>query len=235
MYPQPPGQGYAPPPPPLRPVRGVAIFAAVALVCHSAVGIVAAVIDLWYAGLVDRMIADIDSVPEAEISTGDLVYGLSGVAETVVYVVTVVAFLVWLFRVRANAELLSPGGHRRSAPWLIFGWAVPIIAFWFPKQIVDDIWHASARTGGSKGLINAWWAAWLVGSTVSNVAGRLLFNAEELDSLAAAARFDVVSIALMLVAAALAIGVVRRITDVQEQQRSFPAPMAGVPGGYPAY
>ncbi|MFB4277334.1 MULTISPECIES: DUF4328 domain-containing protein [unclassified Nonomuraea] len=100
---------------------------------------------------------------------------------------------------------------------------------------MDDIWSASTRTGGSTGLINAWWAAWLVGSTVSNVAGRLLFNAEELDSLAAAARFDVVSIALMLVAAVLAIGVVRRITDVQEQQRSLPAPVPGVPGGYPAY
>ncbi|WP_435875703.1 DUF4328 domain-containing protein [Nonomuraea jabiensis] len=83
--------------------------------------------------------------PATEIDRGDLVYGLSGILETVVYVVAIVAFLVWLFRVRANAEILSPGGHRRGQPWLIFGWVVPIINFWFPKQIVDDIWSASSR------------------------------------------------------------------------------------------
>ncbi|MFC4112487.1 DUF4328 domain-containing protein [Nonomuraea zeae] len=235
MYPPPSGYP-APPPPPLQPVRGVALFAVAALICDSAVGVVAAVIDLWYAGMVDRMIVDPYSVPDSEITTGDLVYGLSGIVETVVYVVAVVAFLVWLYRVRANAEILSPGGHRRGRPWLIIGWVVPIINFWFPKQIVDDIWYASTRAGQesapSRGLINVWWAAWLIASLVSNLAGRLLFGAEELDSLAAAARFDVVSITLMLVAALLAIGVIRKISDAQEQH--LPAPAAFAPG-YPAY
>lgn len=247
MYPPPPSYpGYPPPQMPLRPVRGVAIFAVVALVCDSLIGIVAAVIDLWYASLVDRMIADVDSVPEAEIDTGDLVYGLSGILETVVYVVAIVAFLVWLFRVRANAEILAPGGHRRGQPWLIFGWVVPIVSFWFPKQIVDDIWSASSRVPSPpRGLFNAWWAAWLIGTWVANVAGRLLFNADELEPLAAAARFDVVGIALMLIAAVLAIGVIRKITEAQEEHRSAAGmPSAGMPlggmapgasGGYPGH
>ncbi len=228
---------------PLRPVRGVAVFAVVALVCDSLTGIVAAVIDLWYASLVDRMIADVDSVPEAEINKGDLVYGLSGILEMVVYVVAIVAFLVWLFRVRANAEILSPGGHRRGQPWLIFGWVVPIINFWFPKQIVDDIWSASSRVPSPpRGLFNAWWAAWLIGTWVTNAASRLLFNADELEPLAAAARFDVVSIVLMLIAAVLAIGVIRKISEAQEEHRSAAAAMPpagmepGALGGYhPGY
>ncbi|MFC5830334.1 DUF4328 domain-containing protein [Nonomuraea insulae] len=243
MYPPPSGpgyQGYPPPPPPrLRPVRGLAVFAIAALVCDSAIGLIAAGIDLWYAGLVDRIAADVTAVPESEINTGDLVYGLSGILEFAVYVLVIVAFLVWLFRVRANAEILSPGGHRRGKPWVFFGWLVPIIAFWFPKQIVDDIWYASARAGHaaappSKGLIDAWWAAWLVASLVSNLAGRILFSADDLDTIAAAARFDVVSIALLVVAAVLAIGVIRKITDAQEQQRN-PDLTPGVPTGYPAY
>lgn len=86
----------------------------------------------------------------------------------------------------------------------------------------------------SKGLIDAWWAAWLVASLVSNLAGRILFNADDLDTMAAAARFDVVSIVLLLVAAVLAIGVIRKITDAQEQQR-HPDFTPGVPTGYPAY
>ncbi len=245
MYPPPlPYPGYPPPATPLRPVRGVAIFAVVALVCDSLIGIVAAVIDLWYASLVDRMIVNLDSVSEAEIDTGDFVYGLSGALQAVVYIVAVVAFLVWLFRVRANAEILSPGGHRRSRPWLIFGWMVPIINFWFPKQIVDDIWYASSRAPSpSRGLFNAWWAAWLIGTWVTNTAVRLLFKSDGLESLATAARFDVVSIVLMLIAAVLAIGVIRKITEAQEEHRSATA--AGMPpggmalgapgGGHPRY
>ncbi|WP_170223244.1 DUF4328 domain-containing protein [Nonomuraea turkmeniaca] len=189
--------------------------------CDSLVGIVVAVIDLWYAALVDRMIAAPDSVSDEEVTAGDLIYGLSGILETVVYVVVIVAFLVWLFRVRANAEILVPDGHRRATPWLIFGWFVPIVSFWFPKQIVDDIWDASARSySAPKGVFHAWWAAWLSGTLVANVGSRLLFDAEELDEIAAAARFDVVSVSLMLVAAVLAIVVIRKITDAQENLRS---------------
>ncbi|GAA4980198.1 hypothetical protein HD597_011865 [Nonomuraea thailandensis] len=230
-----PPQAYAPPPPPLRPVRGVALFAIVALVCDSVVGLFSAGIGLWYGAFVDRMIADLDSVSDSEIDTADLVYGLSGIAEFGVYVVAVVAFLVWLSRVRANAELLSPGGHRRTRPWVIFGWVVPIINFWYPKQIVDDIWYASQPGSPSRGLINAWWAAWLVGSLVSNFAGRLLFAADDLETLAGAARFDVVSIGLLLVAAVLAIGVIRKISNAQERHLQAPAPMPDARGGYPAY
>ncbi|WP_235854659.1 DUF4328 domain-containing protein [Nonomuraea aridisoli] len=67
-------------------------------------------------------------------------------------------------------------------------------------------------------MINAWWAAWLLAAYISNIAGRLLFRAEEPEALAAASRFDVVSIGLTMIAAVLAIAVIRKITDAQEQQ-----------------
>ncbi|MBB5783519.1 DUF4328 domain-containing protein [Nonomuraea jabiensis] len=97
---------------------------------------------------------------------------------------------------------------------------------------MDDIWSASSRVPSPpRGLFHAWWAAWLIGTWVTNAAGRLLFNADELEPLAAAARFDVVSIALMLIAAVLAIGVIRKITEAQEEHRS--AATAGMPFGGP--
>ncbi|MEW9556077.1 DUF4328 domain-containing protein [Nonomuraea sp. NPDC050783] len=208
-----------------------------ALVADSLVGVVAGAIDLWYANLVERVLADADSVSEAETNTGDLVYGLSGILETVTYLVAIVAFLTWLFRVRANAETLSPHGHRRSRVWVILGWIVPIVSLWFPKQIVDDVWDASNRDPSPpKGLFHAWWAAWLVGAWVSNIASRVLFNAEEPAELVTAARFDLVSIVLMLVAAVLAILVVRRISDAQEARLAEAAgafPHSPAPTGYP--
>ncbi|WP_165977971.1 DUF4328 domain-containing protein [Nonomuraea diastatica] len=184
-------------------------------------------IDLWYAAFIDRVISDIGSASESEKMTADLVYALSGILWVAVYLVSIAGFLVWLFRVRANAESLAPDGHRHTRPWLIFGWVVPIISFWFPKQIVDDIWHASARDGEQASpqvLIDVWWAAWVAGSLVANVAARLLatalFAGDDLESVAFAARFDLVGIALMLVAAVLAICVILKITKAQEHHRA---------------
>ncbi|MEV4837003.1 hypothetical protein AB0K05_20915 [Nonomuraea sp. NPDC049486] len=58
-----------------------------------------------------------------------------------------------------------------------------------------------------------------MGNWVALVAGRLFFNAEELESMASAARFDVLSCALMLVAAVPAALVVLRISNAQEARR----------------
>lgn len=221
---------------PIRPLQGLAVFAVVALIGNAVIQIVAAVVDLWYASLVDRMVADPDSVTAAEIDTGDLVWGLSGIAETALFLVAIVAFLVWLFRVRANAEVLAPGHHRRGKPWLIFGWVVPIVNLWFPKQIVDDIWSASSRVARSpRGLFHAWWAAWLIGVWGARVASRLLLRADDLQTIADAARFDAISNVLMLIAAVLAIGIIRKITTAQEGHRSAAAgmPLDGMAAGAP--
>lgn len=74
--------------------------------------------------------------------------------------VTAVLFCVWLFQARRNAERIADRAHRWSRPWVIFGWVVPIVSLWVPKQIVDDVWSASAgggdvpRTGGMS--VGAW-------------------------------------------------------------------------------
>jgi hypothetical protein len=85
-------------------------------------------------------------------------------------VVCVVVFLCWLFRARANAEALAPFEHRRHKAWIIFGWFVPPVLLWFPKQIVDDVWQTSdpairqrdpmIRTR-SRAIVIVWWLCWL--------------------------------------------------------------------------
>ena len=64
-------------PPPLRPVRGLAMFALSALALDSLVGIAAAVIDLRRAALIDRIPVDL-TVTEDDLAVSDLVYAASG-------------------------------------------------------------------------------------------------------------------------------------------------------------
>ncbi|MFI6536368.1 DUF4328 domain-containing protein [Nonomuraea sp. NPDC050547] len=214
---------------PVKPVRGAAGLAVALLAVDSVVGLAAAGVDLWVASLMDQVIADPSSVTEAELNGADVIFAGSGLVEMAARLAAIAGFLFWLFRVRDNSEELSPEPHRHSRRWLTFGWVVPIVNLWFPKQIVDDIWIASTPGGVQgvglgharrPGLVWAWWLAWLCGWLGGNVAGRLLFAGDEPETLARAARFDVFSIALYWIAAALAVAVILRITAMQEAGRT---------------
>ncbi|MGP4114028.1 protein kinase domain-containing protein [Streptomyces sp. 4N509B] len=79
----------------------------------------------------------------------------------------VVCWLVWFARVRAVAEEFSPGRLRYAPRMAVLGWFVPVGNLFLPKQIANDVWHASSppgRAGGMApaGALHAWWYAWLV-------------------------------------------------------------------------
>ncbi|MFD8531643.1 protein kinase [Streptosporangium canum] len=76
-------------------------------------------------------------------------------------------WLLWFFRVRVVAERLAPGRLRYRPSMAVYGWFIPIANLWLPKQIADDIWHASSPPGrggttAPAGLLHTWWALWLV-------------------------------------------------------------------------
>jgi hypothetical protein len=104
---------------------------------------------------------------------------------------TGVAFVIWLWQARENTEVLvhsqSPiyggdysrpgkGMHRHAQGWAVGAWVCPIVQFWYPLQIVQDVVKASeplraARSGGVRALLFGWWGTWttfwviLVGGT----------------------------------------------------------------------
>ena len=90
-----------------------------------------------------------------------------------------VVFIVWLWRARGNAELFCYGQHRRGRGWVIGGWFCPVVNFWFPKQIVDDVIAASdprtpplfpdLRRIPRHGLVLAWWLTWVATMVRGNV------------------------------------------------------------------
>lgn len=209
----------------LRPLRGLANVALGALAFDCLTILAVAVIDLREVAIINRLISDPGSVSDAEIGASDSIYAASGFVELAGLVVAGVAFLIWMFRARANADLLAPDGHRHRKPWLIFGWIIPILSFWIPRQIIGDIWAASRRIDQPRrsGVIIAWWAAWLLSSWVSSAVGSVIVLADDLEGMAATAKFDVVSMGMWLVAAALAAVVILRITHAQEARRLAPA------------
>ncbi|MER5863689.1 DUF4328 domain-containing protein [Kitasatospora sp. NPDC002040] len=210
------------PPPALaayRSPRGLAVAASIL------VGVVA-LADLLDAAMAFVVRGDYQQLVDEPELSGDLVVnsavvwaGTSGLT-VLALVAAGVVFACWFVRIRKNAELLAPQApHSRSAGWVVWGWIVPVVSFWFPFQIARDCWRASAPKGdpwGSELVLRLWWAAWLL-SLAAGQAAQQLVGAEETPE-AYATAFGAVAVADLVdvVAAVLAILVLRRLTALQD-------------------
>ena len=163
----------------------------------------------------------------AEVDAADERIGLYALGGLVVLVAAGIAFLAWFYRAYVNIERLGASDLRASKGWSIGSWFVPILNLVRPKQLTDDIWRASdpGRPAGDSdgwksapvsGLIHLWWAAFLIGSLVSNIAMRKLMAAETLAERRGAGQTDMLAEYISIPAAILAILVVRAITSRQE-------------------
>ncbi|MFI8350412.1 DUF4328 domain-containing protein [Streptomyces sp. NPDC085596] len=139
----------------------------------------------------------------------DLTVAIVSGTQAVLLIATAVVYLCWLWRVRVNAEVFDASSQSMGRGWVIGGWFVPIVNFWFPRRIVLEAWDASAPQGRPAGhaLVNVWWTLWIV----SLLTDRLTTRSESVDVMA-------FSYAVDLVAAVLAAVVVLKLTRMQHEK-----------------
>jgi hypothetical protein len=166
--------------PQYRPLRALAIVS-IALMGVTALCAVIQCVLLWRSyGEVKRFVYGLLS--DEEIERGmESIAGTGPLLNLVSYLLigTGIAFLIWLWRARDNVDFLySPfapnptvpthGAHRRSPGWVVGAWICPIVQFWYPLQVVEDVARASeprdrpgiARSGRIRALLYTWWVSW---------------------------------------------------------------------------
>jgi len=205
----------------LRSPVGLGRAAVTLLVLAAAVDVFALGADLlMYDVTGDLAVGDTGAAVLDRADLADTLTAAAGSAQVLVLLACAVVFVLWLWRVRLNAEVFAPDGHHKARGWVIAGWVVPIASLWYPRRVVVDIWDAS-RTGekpGGHALINVWWTLWLLTNTI----GRFLYTAfdeadtsEEIhDSMPQMMFADGVD----LVAALFAAAVVLRLTRMQDEK-----------------
>ncbi|WP_105973584.1 DUF4328 domain-containing protein [Streptomyces geranii] len=158
----------------------------------------------------------------------DSLYATAGYLQPASVVVTMIVYLVWFLRVRVNAEVFNPFGHRMKRAWAGWGWFVPFVSLWFPRRIMVDIWDASSPDGRARhGLVNTWWTLWLGSLLTSRLAFTAYRSAGTADEIQSAAGQMLVSDVADIAAAILAILVVLRLTRMQhEKALRGPAPVS---------
>src|SRR3954469_19868175 len=116
------------------------------------------------------------------LAKADLISGSLGIVAALALLAAAVVFIVWLWRVRWNAEMFCRGQHRFTRGWVLGSWICPVVNLWYPKWVVDDIVAASdprtapqtlsLRSVPGTRLVWAWWITWVVGLVLGNVAQR---------------------------------------------------------------
>jgi hypothetical protein len=87
------------------------------------------------------------------------------------FLVALVMFVVWFYRARVNAEGRG-WPQRRSPGWTIVAWIIPVVNFWFPLEIMADIWRAGLpepERANRAVLPGIWWACLLSFFCLSSV------------------------------------------------------------------
>ncbi|WP_328942952.1 DUF4328 domain-containing protein [Streptomyces sp. NBC_00250] len=158
----------------------------------------------------------------------NLVYSLS----FTLYVATGIVFIIWFHRLRKNAEVWAGDLQTRKPGYAIGGWFIPIGNFWIPRAVAVEIWRASrwepyAADGKRElTLLNTWWTCWIVGTVVNWTSGQMFKTAETTGDYDAASRWSLAGFGLDIVAAVLAILVVRRLTSMQHAKATGMIPAA---------
>lgn len=146
------------------------------------------------------------------------------IAELVALVLSAATFLHWFRMAYRNLTALGVRERelRHSPGWSVGAWFMPIIAFFWPKQLANDIWRASdpekepvvwPRRSVSP-LLNWWWAAWLLSNLVDRLTNNAFDHVDDLDRLSSAHQ-HITSLVVEIVAGFLAISVVHALTARQ--------------------
>jgi hypothetical protein len=158
--------------------------------------------------------------------------------------VSALAFLFWFYRAYRNLIRTGIRDVRYSTGWAVGGWFIPFFNLVRPKQVANDIWRgsASAATVGIArwrevplpAILNWWWGVWILGWVLlvfgPNVRTDLYttYSTNALRTDRTGVWFIEVGLAALVIAAVLAILLVRRITRLQDD--NFGAVPAWDPG-----
>jgi hypothetical protein len=148
-----------------------------------------------------------------------LLGGLIQLVDLVSMLVTAFFVLKWIYRVNMNAHTLATGLTIRP-PWAVGWFFVPIAFLFKPYQAMKETWAASTNPGSwaaqpTPGLLNAWWALFLISNFAGNISGQLSFRATNLGMVVVSDWAAAFGSALGLPLNLVFIAMVRRLGEVQ--------------------
>jgi len=152
-----------------------------------------------------------------------LVIFLLAVLEFIIYVTTVVFFLMWLYRAYNNLRAINPRVPLDHSPgWAVGSFFIPFVNLAVPYRAVKEVWQKSwpadevfLAAPSPPATFPVWWTFWLLSCFAGNISMRLSFSENAPEN--AATITSIIASGLSIVAAAFAYLVVGAIDKRQEE------------------
>lgn len=153
--------------------------------------------------------------------------GLVALAALLFVVSLVLAYIVagfWIYNAACNVRALGARGFQNSPGWAVGWYAVPLMSLFKPFQAMEEIYQASASPARWQGLetpvlLRFWWGAWLLAGITGYVVAIVARTTTDIPGLIGATQFQLIDIAVDLVASALFVIIVWRIFRAQANVR----------------
>ena len=209
---------------PFDPLRWTTRLVLGVLVLAIALDFVAIVADLSYHSLVEHG-SNGGGLSLAQIQSADDRHSTIGWAQTCLYFIAAIFFIIWFSRAYKNLRRLGVEGLRWREGWAIGAWFVPLLNFVRPKAIANDIWRGSDPQRPPRTYLpedtsvpwyfNVWWSLFVVNVIFSRIAIRQYQNAGTLAKLSSATLLLAASDALDVIDAVFAVAVVYQTVNRQ--------------------
>ena len=206
----------------MRPLGARTAWVVGLLGAQIALGVASIVVTLGELDLLERVQGG-GSVGVAEAQASDARVGAVAVSVTIAFVATVIAWCMWQHRAHKNLHAAGRRGLRFTPGWGVGWWFVPFANLGKPFQAVrelhkgsdpdshDDTWDVRKTWP----VLSLWWSVWIVSLMIDWVFVRTLDENFTLDAAITSDRVSIGADLASIVAAALAIIVVRSIAARQ--------------------
>jgi len=161
---------------------------------------------------------------EAELTdaatASDLRQQIIGIVQVVLFLVTSIVVLMWIYRANNNAHALGADSMRFTPGWAVGWYVIPIFNLWKPYQAMTEIWKVSAdprhwQDQPRPSLLPWWWFLWITSNVLGQVILRVSPAAKELDELMNVSLFSIADDAIDIPLNLVLIAIIGRIFQMQ--------------------
>jgi hypothetical protein len=212
------------------------------LAVNAVMAAVMVVLRISEIGLLQR-IGRGELVSAEEANRSDERVAAVGIAALIVLLITGIVWLVWQHRSQANLHAARLRELEYTPGWSVGWWLIPFANLVKPFQTVRELWKASSGDDAwwqnpTWPLIGWWWALWIVRLVLERVAAAVFNGATTLDAVISSSRLFLAYEVVVIIAAFLAISIVRAVIERQQGLRerqvedAAPPPRPDVPGSW---
>lgn len=166
-------------------------------------------------------------IDENTANANDMRQMIIGLVQTAMYLTSAIIFIRWFRRAYGNLHRLGISNIKYSETMAVWSWIIPIIVFFRPVQIMNEIWNKTqekineydstytAKNGGL--LIGLWWALFIISNFVGRYVMRTTLKAETIEQFIEGTQATIMSDLLQIPEALLVIIIVIQLSKMESK------------------